>query len=162
MAKKALILTLALLCAFAVPAMAQQKKASGEKKSSIATAPAHMEINDFGSRWSGMSDKERHGFLLGMATAFRVVCMNVAAGDGTNKDPADYNKNVMMCISNVMPYQIAPIIEAMTSLYQDKTNNRISFDAIYGVALLKMAGKPFDESLAQQRKLADALGKGLK
>lgn len=163
MAKKALILTVALLCAFAVPAMAQTKKPSGDKKPTpVAAAPAHMEVSDFGTRWQAMSDKERHDFLFGMATAFRVACMNAAVGDGTNKDPAEYNKNVMGCIVSVMPYQINPIKDAMTSLYQDKANNHVSFDVIYGMALLKIAGKPYDEMLAQQRKMAESFGKGVK
>ena len=162
MAKKALILTVALLCAFAVPAMAQQKKSSGDKKPVPVAGAAHADVSDFGARWQGMSDKEREGFIMGMATAFRVMCMNVAAGDGSNKDPLEFTKRVRECFISVMPYQPSRIKEAMTSLYQDKANNHVPFDMLYSVALLKAGDKPYDESLVQLRKVAATIEKGAK
>lgn len=162
MAKKALILTVALLCAFAVPAMAQQKKASADKKPVPVAASGQSEVSDFGARWQGMSDKEREGFMRGMATAFRVVCMNVAAGDGKNKDAADLNKRFMECFVSVMPYPINAVKAAMTSLYQDKANNHVPYDMLYGAALLKAGDKPYEESLIQLRKIAASIEKNVK
>ena len=164
MAKKALILTVALLCAFAVPAMAQQKKAATGDKKPVSMAPAtgHADVSDFGTRWQGMSEKERESFLLGMGSAFRVVCMNAASGDGTNKDVLEANKRFKECMLTFMPYQISVIKASMTSLYQDKANNQMPFDMLYGVALLKAGEKPYEDSLMQLRKVAASMEKGAK
>ena len=161
MAKKALILTVALLCAFAVPAMAQ-KKASTDKKPTPVAAAAHSEVSDFGVRWQAMSDKEREGFLRGMATAFRVVCLQVAAQDGKTSDPAELNKRFMECFISTMPYQPNRIKDAMTSLYQDKANNHIPYDMLYSAALLKAGDKPYEENLVQMRKVAAKIEKNPK
>ena len=57
------------------------------------------------------------------------------------------------------PYKPGAIKEAMTSLYQDKANNIIPYDLMFGMALLKVKGDPFEDNLARLRQDLSRRGK---
>jgi hypothetical protein len=164
MARKALLIALALMLALAVPALAQ-KKTGDKSPTPLASSPAdaakgHGEVTNFGQRWTAMTDKERNSFLEGVVSAFRIVCLNVAmGGPDTSKNPKDMQKNFMDCFLAQFPYQSYMVKEAMTSLYQDKANNIIPFDIMYGMALLKVKGDPVEDNLVKLRQDLNRRGK---
>jgi hypothetical protein len=152
MARKALLIALALILAFASSALAQKKAPAPLASSPSAAAKGPAEVTNFGQRWSAMTDKERESFLEGMAFAFRIYCLNaVMAGDNKPQNAQEADKRFKECFLAQFPYQPALVKEAMTSLYQDKANNNIPFDMMYGMALLKVKGDPIDENLAKLR-----------
>lgn len=164
MARKALLIALALILALAVPALAQKK--SGDKSPTpLAASPAvaakgNPEITNFGQRWSAMTDKERDFFLEGVATAFRIMCLNVAfGGPDASKNPQDVQKNFMDCFLAQFPYKTGTVKDAMTGLYKDKANNIIPYDLMFGMALLKVKGDPIDDNLAKLRQELSKRGK---
>ena len=165
MARKALLITLALILALAVPALAQKK--TGDKSATpLSSSPSvaakgHGEVTNFGQRWSAMSDKEREFFLEGIATAFRIMCLNVAFSgvDSSKANPQDVQKSFMDCFLAQFPYKPGVVKEAMTSLYLDKANNIIPYDLMFGMALLKVKGDPFEDNLVKLRQDLTRRGK---
>jgi len=164
MARKALLIALALILALAVPALAQKK--TGDKSptplasSPSAAAKGNGEVTNFGQRWTAMTDKERIFFVEGIATAFRILCLNVAfGGPDSSKNPQDAQKSFMDCFLAQFPYQPYMVKDAMTGLYQDKANNIIPFDLMYGMALLKVKGDPIEDNLAKLRQDLSKRGK---
>ena len=161
MARKALLISLALILALAVPALAQKKPGAktptplGGSPSSTA-AQAHQKFSGFGQRWTTMSDKEHDSFLLGVVTAFRIYCMEAVASD-KSQNPQDVSKRFLECFASNFPYQPSVVKEAMNSLYQDKANNNISFDYMFGIALLKVKGDPIDDNLVKLRQESEKL-----
>lgn len=155
MARKALLIALALTLALAGAAHAQ--KGADKKPTSLSSAPSAAAagpatVTNFGQRWTAMSDKERDTFLEGMTTALRLVCTNAVLGQETKPvDMQAANKSFMECFAGVFPYKPGDIKSAMTSLYQDKNNNIIPYDIMYGMALLKVKGDPYEDNLARLR-----------
>jgi hypothetical protein len=163
MARKALLVVLALALFTATPALAQNKPASKKATSldASASASAAPGFAGFGQRWNSMSDKEHDSFLNGMLTAFRNFCLDVTAGD-SSKDPQEVNKNFMTCFATHFPYQPAVVKQALNELYKDKANNIIPFDYMYGMALLKVKGDPIDDKLVKLRQVSEKAFKSMK
>jgi len=152
MARKALLIVLALILAFAAPAMAQKKSAAPLAAAPSAAAKGSAEVTNFGQRWTAMTDKERDLFLEGIATAFRILCMNVVLGGETKPQNAqDADKRFKECFLAQYPYQSSLIKQAMNTLYQDKANNIVPYDLMFGMALLKVKGDPIEDNLAKLR-----------
>lgn len=155
MARKALLIALALTLALAGAAHAQ--KSADKKPASLSSAPSaaaagHATVTNFGQRWTAMTDKERDMFIEGMTTAIRLVCTNAVLGQETKPvDMQAANKSFMECFAGVFPYKPGDIKSAMTSLYQDKNNNIVPYDIMYGMALLKVKGDPYEDNLARLR-----------
>lgn len=164
MARKALLIALALIFALAAPALAQKKSGSktptplGGSPSSTAASAAHQ-FSGFGKYWNDMGDKEHEAFLRGMITAFRIYCME-AVGSDKSRNPQDVNKRFMECFAANFPYQPSAVKEAMNSLYQDKANNNVPFDYMFGIALLKVKGDPVEDKLVKLRQDSEKLLKG--
>jgi hypothetical protein len=159
MAKKALIIALLMVFACAAQAMAQKpdKKAAPKPASEQLT---HREAINFGERWQGMGEETKRAFLEGMASAFRIVCLNsVTSLDSKPADVKDVNKRFMECMVSFFPFQINQVQETMTDLYQDKANTIIAFDDMYYQALLKIKGDPIDDNLKQLRQKMEKLSK---
>jgi hypothetical protein len=57
----------------------------------------------------------------------------------------------MECFAGIFPYKLGDIKSAMTSLYQDKNNNIIPYDIMYGMSLLKVKGDPYEDNLVRLR-----------
>lgn len=151
MARKALLIALALTLAFAAPAVAQQKK-SDPKAPVPLSGQQQATVSNFGQRWTAMTDKERDTFLEGMATALRMVCTTaVFTAEPKPKDMTEANKRFIECFSAQFPYKPGDIKGAMNSLYQDKANNIVPYDIMFGMALLKLKGDPYEENLAKLR-----------
>lgn len=163
MARKALLIALTLTLALAGTAQAQ--KSTDKKPTSLSSAPSAVAagpatVSNFGQRWSAMTDKERDSFLEGMASAIRLVCTNAVFGQETKPvDMQAANKSFMECFAGVFPFKPGDIKSAMTSLYQDKNNNIIPYDIMYGMALLKVKGDPYEESLTRLRQDLSKRGK---
>uniref|UniRef100_A0A7C4AH86 Uncharacterized protein n=1 Tax=Fundidesulfovibrio putealis TaxID=270496 RepID=A0A7C4AH86_9BACT len=152
MARKALLTVIALLVAFSVPAYAQKK--SGDKQPTpMSQAASAASVSNFGQRWAAMGEKERDGFLEGMVTAFRIMCLNAVMGglDAKSQNAQEADKKFKECMVGFFPYQMHLVRQAMTELYQDKANNAVPFDVCFGVALLKIKGDPYEENLAKLR-----------
>lgn len=152
MARKALLTVIALLVAFSVPAYAQ-KKSADKQPTAMSQAAGGTTISNFGQRWTGMGEKERESFLEGMASAFRIMCLNAVMGglDATAQNAQEADKKFKECMVAFFPYQMHLVRQAMTELYQDKANNNVPFDVCFGVALLKIKGDPYEENLAKLR-----------
>lgn len=149
MARKALLFSLALILALAAPAWAQKKS---DPKAPVAVGGQQSTVSNFGQRWTAMTDKERDMFLEGMATALRMVCTTaVFTAEPKPKDMNEANKRFMECFSAQFPYKPWDIKNAMNALYQDKANNIVPYDIMYGMALLKVKGDPYEENLAKLR-----------
>jgi len=163
MARKVWLMVLALTLLMAVPALAQKpgNKAPTplEGAPSATAASAHRQFSGFGQYWNAMSDKEHDAFMRGVVTAFRIYCMEAVASD-KSQSPQDTNKHFMECFASNFPYQPGLVKEAMNSLYQDKANNIIPFDYMFGLALLKVKGDPIDDRLARLRQDSEKLLKG--
>lgn len=164
MARKALLIALALILAFAVPALAQ-KKSADKAPAPLAASPSAAakpgpSVTNFGQRWNAMTDHEHEVFLEGIATAFRILCMNVVmSGETAPKNPQEADKRFKECFLAQFPYQTALVKEAMNSLYQDKANSIIPYDLMYGMALLKVKGDPIEDNLAKLRQDLSKRGK---
>lgn len=156
MARKALLIALVLVLSLAGQAFAQKKDKTpvGLSSSPSAAASGPQTVRDFGTRWTAMPDRERSVFLEGMVSAFRILCLNaVMAGQTTPPSAQEAEKKFKECVINWFPYQIRDVSQAMTELYQDKANNNIPFDTMYGMSLLKIKGDPaLDENLSKLRK----------
>jgi len=156
MARKALLIALALTLALAAPAMAQKKS---EPKTPVPVGQ-QASVSNFGQRWSAMTDKERDHFLEGMIYAIRMVCTNAVFGSEQKQmNMQEAGKQFAECIKAQFPYKPGDVKTAMTTLYQDKANNIVPFDLMYGMALLKIKGDPYEENLSKLRK---DLSKGVK
>ncbi len=156
MARKALLIVLALTLTLAVPAFAQKKS---EPKAPVPVGH-QASVSNFGQRWNSMTDKERDHFLQGMIYAIRLVCTN-AVFSSANK-PANMQeagKQFAECFKAQFPYSPGDVKVAMTALYQDKANDIVPFDLMYGMALLKIKGDPYEQNLT---KLRQDLAKGVK
>ena len=157
MARKAVFIALILVLALSGQALAQKK--TDKAPTSLASQPSAAAagpgtIKDFGNRWNAMGDKERTAFLEGMVSGFRIVCLNVVmAGQSAPPSAQEAEKKFKECVLPMFPYAIREVKEAMNSLYQDKANNVVPFDMMYGMALLKVKGDPaLDDSLVSLRK----------
>ncbi|GFK93523.1 hypothetical protein NNJEOMEG_01357 [Fundidesulfovibrio magnetotacticus] len=166
MARKAALtaLTLILALALAVPALAQKKDktpAPLDGAPSAKAAGANLKVTDFGARWTAMTDRERNHFIEGMVTSIRFLCTNTIYGaDPKQMDMKDAEKRVVECIASNFPYMPHDIKAAMTAIYQDKANNSLPYDIVYGFALFKVKGDSYEENLAKVRQLYDKRAKG--
>ncbi|GAB6039156.1 hypothetical protein JCM15519_37150 [Fundidesulfovibrio butyratiphilus] len=151
MAKKILLAALLVAVAFASPAWSKKEK-TPTPLSSSSESSAPQSISNFGTRWLDMSAKERMAFIEGMASAFRVICQNVIfQGDNKPKNAQEAQQRFRDCMLPMMPYRPTEIVDAMTALYQDKANNILSWDLVYGIALVKIKGDPYEDNLAKLR-----------
>jgi hypothetical protein len=163
MARKALFIVLALTLITAAPALAQKKPSSkaavaSDDASSATAAPKPL---SFGQRWNAMSDKEHDAFLLGMLAAIQNRCQTLVANSQTT-DIKEANKTAVNCLGSLFPYAPALVKQAMSELYQNKANNSISFDYMYGVALLKIKGTPVEDNLVKLRQASEKAIKSMK
>lgn len=164
MARKATLFALTLILALALPALAQKKDktpAPLDGAPSAKAAGANLKVTDFGARWSAMTDMERNHFIEGMVTSIRFICTNTVYGvEPKQMDMKEADKRVLECIAANFPYKPSEVKAAMTSLYQDKTNNNIPYDTMYGFALFKVKGENYQENLAKVRQIFDKRAKG--
>ena len=155
MARKALLIALALTLALAGAAHAP--KSEDKKPASLSSAPSaaaaeHATVTNFGQRWTAMTGKGRDTFIEGRTTAIRLVCTNAVFGQETKPvDMQAANKSFMECFAGMFPYKPVDIKSAMTSLYQDKNNNIVPYDIMYGMSLLKVKGDPYEDNLVRLR-----------
>lgn len=151
MAKKILLAALLVAVALASPAWAKKDKSPTPLSSSSSEAPAKG-VHDFGARWMGMSVGEKAAFVEGIATGFRVVCLNATmAADAKPKDNKEVSQRFVECMVSLFPYKTSEVVDAMTALYQDKSNNILSWDLVYGISLVKIKGDPYEDNLKQLR-----------
>lgn len=164
MARKAALFALTLILALALPALAQKKDKAPQPLAgapSAKAAGANLKVTDFGVRWSSMTDQERNHFIEGMVTSIRFICTNSVYGaEPKQMDMKDADKHVLECIAANFPYKPSDVKAAMTALYQDKANNNVPYDTMYGFALFKVKGESYEENLAKVRQLFDKRLKG--
>jgi hypothetical protein len=145
MSKKALLL--AVLFVFVIlpgPAQAASPAGSGT----------------FAHAWTNYSDKEHRAFIFGLATAVRIMCMDLTT---TQKDatPQTIEKNFRDCFNSYAGIEPEKVIAAMNALYADSKNSMIPLDGMYKIALMKVRGDKVDDILAQSRKYGEKLKKEL-
>lgn len=153
MAPKALLLALCLCFAWVSPALPAAKSGSP-----VAVANPRTDVTDFGARWTAMSNSEKEYFLIGMDSAFRLMC-NIAVNTTAEgeKDPKVLEQRFFECLAQYAPFKITAVKDAMTALYADRANRHIAWDDMYGYALLRVAQKPYEDKLADARKRMDAM-----
>jgi len=164
MAKKILLAVLLVAVAFASPAWADKKKdKTPTPLSSSSGEAAPKSVHDFGARWLAMSVGEKAAFVEGIATGFRVVCLNATmSADAKPKDNKEVSQRFVDCMVSLFPYKTSEVVDAMTALYQDKPNNILSWDLVYGIALVKIKGDPYEDNLNQLRQNVNAMLKNAK
>lgn len=159
MARKACLIAMILVLGLAVPALAQKKAAGDKTPTPLSGSPAStashasQSFSNFGQTWTGMSEKERNYFIEGMVASFRIICLNavVASGQGAPGSQQDADKKFRECMGAWFPYRPSEVRDSMTALYQEKANNVVPFDTMFGMALLKIKGDPYEENLAKLR-----------
>ncbi len=148
MAKKALILT-ALMVLFVFKAQA----------SPAQNAPA-KDVQSFGHTWATYAEKEKKSFLIGVATAVRMMCMDILSNQ-KDASPQTIETQARDCFNSYVGYEPEKIIATMNELYADSKNALIPLDGVYKIALMKLHGEKIDEVLAQARKYGEGLKKAI-
>ena len=144
MSKKALLLTaLFVFVVFKAPAF-----------------PASAGDATFARAWNNYSEKEKHSFLFGLATAVRIMCTDISAMQKDAK-PQTIEANFRDCFNSYAGIEPAKLVAGMNELYADPKNAMIPLDGAYKIALMKSRGDKVDDIIVQSRKYGEGLKKEL-
>ncbi len=146
MSKKALLLAvLFVLVIFRGPA--------------LAAAPA-AGTGTFAHAWTSYTEKEKHAFLFGLATAARAICSDLSSFQKDAK-PQDVENRFRDCFNTYAGMDPDRVVAAMNALYADSKNAMIPIDGAYRIALMQVRGDKVDEIIVQSRKYGEGLKKQL-
>jgi len=122
--------------------------------------PASPDAATFAHAWNNYSDKEKHAYLFGLATAVRIVCTDIST---IQKDAKmqDVEGKFRDCFNSYAGMDPDQIVGAMNSLYADSKNAMIPLDGAYRISLMKVRGDKVDDIIVQARKYGEGLKKEL-